>query len=111
MGIKCSDYPFGFTTSLDYLWIYLWINLLELFKFVTMSESEVKAGLEESLPYRETSISINGIKEHASKEILQNGETNKIIANGDIEMRDLSENKEQELDLKSNSNSNEETEA
>lgn len=108
--IKCSDYPFGFTTSLDYLWIYLWINLLELFKFVTMSESEVKAGLEESLPERETSKSINGIKEHTSKEIIQNGETNKIIANGDIEMRDLSENKEQNLDSKSNSNSNDETE-
>lgn len=74
-----------------------------------MSESEVKAGLEESLPDRETSISINGIKEHTSKEILQNGETNKIIANGDIEMKDLSENKEKDLDLKSSSN--EETEA
>lgn len=75
-----------------------------------MSESEVKAGLEESLPERETSKSLNGIKEHAPKEIIQNGETNKIIANGDIEMKDLSENQELLLDLKSNSNSNEETE-
>lgn len=73
-----------------------------------MSESEVKAGLEESLPERETSKSLNGIKEHTPKEIIQNGESNKIIANGDIEMKDLSENQERLLDLKSNSN--EETE-
>jgi len=68
-----------------------------------MSESEVKAGIEESLPDAEKTKALNGVKEHSAKEIIQNGETDTIITNGDIEMKELGENKEQNGSLDSDS--------
>merc|ERR1739840_94087 len=70
---------------------------------VTMSESEVKAGIEESLPDAEKTKAVNGVKEHSAKEVIQNGETDSIISNGDIEMKELGENKEQNGSLDSDS--------
>merc|ERR1739842_217958 len=70
---------------------------------VTMSESEVKAGIEESLPDAEKTKAGNGVKEHSAKEVIQNGETDSIISNGDIEMKELGENKEQNGSLDSDS--------